>query len=607
MAKININEAYEIYQIITDFGDPLEIFREAFQNAVDEDATEVYCRVYNLVKLTGPELIIDIWNNGNGLERTNIQNFFDLANSTKIDENRIPRKGKLGYKGHGAKIFFNSHKVIITSRTDMDDWSVELDEPIQQIDKTGEINYSDFLFPSITNVELPDRWKQGFFVRIIGHLHFNAEHTKFKLNHASLRDYSKWFTAFGTILTEFDDELKQKQIKLYLSGLSIDGFTKETKKIIPQPIFKKINGQIYEEITLGHYFPNQRYEDKPLKEFVKEIGSPKSYWEYYSRLAHKETTNCDHNISFDLIINIEGYETKRLYDPLLTNRGKSRTENSHSDSERYGLWACKGGIPIERVDEWLEGGKGGYSFIQAFVNCEDFNLTANRGRVTNTNIEKLDILKKEVNKIFNSQKIKEYIRQRSEFEYLENTITSIEDDGKKLEKRFADSRKCSKISFPNVLFQIKEPQKLKSGYSESETFFLFAQIITIFPKLFNFKIADYNTTQGIDFVIQDGAHPKYMELKGSLNKNINHPFRHINKFVCYDLDLRSGDIIEDLEDFKATLEINPQDHFSSFDERFKNKSYVSYKLNPESATIGSMEIIVLKQIIEKVLGGSITP
>jgi len=80
MAKININEGYEIYQIITDFGDPLEIFREAFQNAFDEDATEVYCRVYDLTKLSGSELIIDIWNNGNGLERNKSEKFFDLAN-----------------------------------------------------------------------------------------------------------------------------------------------------------------------------------------------------------------------------------------------------------------------------------------------------------------------------------------------------------------------------------------------------------------------------------------------------------------------------------------------------------------------------------------------
>jgi hypothetical protein len=606
MAKININEGYEIYQVITDFEDPLEIFREAFQNAVDEDATEVFCRVYNLEKFSGSKLIIDIWNNGKGLERNNVENFFDLANSTKVDENRMPKKGKLGYKGHGAKIFFNSQKVVITSRTESDNWSVELDEPIQQIEENNEINYSDFLSPDQTKVQLPQNWMQGFFVRIIGHLHFKTEHTKFKLNHANLRDYSKWFTVFGSIMTEFDEQLKNKKIKLYLSGLGIDSFGKESKRIIPEPILRTIDEQIYEEITLGHYFPPERYTDSSMKAYVKEIKSQKSFWEYYSRMAHKNTENCPHDISFDLIINIEGYETKRLYDFLLINRGKSRTEISHGDDERYGLWACKGGIPIERIDHWLEGGKGGYSFIQAFVNCEDFKLTSNRGAIRNTDIEKLDILKKEVNKIFNSSTIKYYINERAEIENIEKKLISIEEDEKKLSKRFSDAKKSKKIILPDAKFQLKEPQKLKNGYSESETFFLLAQITTMFPDLFVFKIEDYNTTDGIDFVIQENGYPRYIELKGSLHKSINHPFKHISRFICYDLDLKSGDIVEDLDESSAKLVINSQDRFPSFDERFQNKPYVSYKLDPLSASITSMEIIVLKEIIEKILRGDIT-
>ena len=32
MRKVRVNEGYELYQIITDFGDPLEIFREGIQN-----------------------------------------------------------------------------------------------------------------------------------------------------------------------------------------------------------------------------------------------------------------------------------------------------------------------------------------------------------------------------------------------------------------------------------------------------------------------------------------------------------------------------------------------------------------------------------------------
>lgn len=105
MNDAQVNIGYELYQIITDFGEPLEIFREAFQNAFDENATKIFCHVYEKKRMSGTELIIDIWNNGEPLKKENIDNFFGLAKSTKINEDNMPLEGKLGYKGHGSKIF----------------------------------------------------------------------------------------------------------------------------------------------------------------------------------------------------------------------------------------------------------------------------------------------------------------------------------------------------------------------------------------------------------------------------------------------------------------------------------------------------------------------
>ena len=42
MRQAHVNEGYELYQIITDFGDPLEIFREGIQNSFDADASNIY-------------------------------------------------------------------------------------------------------------------------------------------------------------------------------------------------------------------------------------------------------------------------------------------------------------------------------------------------------------------------------------------------------------------------------------------------------------------------------------------------------------------------------------------------------------------------------------
>ncbi|MFQ6122633.1 MAG: ATP-binding protein, partial [Dehalococcoidales bacterium] len=62
-----IDVGYEIYQIIRDFDNPIQIFREAFQNSIDEEATEVCCRVSVQQRLGGEDLILDIWDNGLGM------------------------------------------------------------------------------------------------------------------------------------------------------------------------------------------------------------------------------------------------------------------------------------------------------------------------------------------------------------------------------------------------------------------------------------------------------------------------------------------------------------------------------------------------------------
>lgn len=99
--EATIDSNYEFYQTIIDFDHPIQIFREAFQNSVDEDANKVYCNVFMEKRLGQDDLYIDIWDNGSGLKKEFAECFFGLAKSTKVDKNRTPLSGKLGYKGHG--------------------------------------------------------------------------------------------------------------------------------------------------------------------------------------------------------------------------------------------------------------------------------------------------------------------------------------------------------------------------------------------------------------------------------------------------------------------------------------------------------------------------
>ena len=144
--EAEIDVGYETYQIIRDFDNPVQVFREAFQNSVDEEATEVYCRISVEQKLTGDDLIIDIWDNGLGLSEKNIPCFFGLAKSTKVTSKMMPT-GKIGYKGHGTKIYFNSERIEIFSKPDKNGagWGIILEDPVKQIEGHGIYRYSKLI------------------------------------------------------------------------------------------------------------------------------------------------------------------------------------------------------------------------------------------------------------------------------------------------------------------------------------------------------------------------------------------------------------------------------------------------------------------------------
>ena len=409
--KASIDLGYEFYQIIKDFTNPVQILREAFQNSVDAEANEIYCDVRIQKELGTDDLYIDIWDNGCGIKEEHIPNFFDLARSTKTTAQKTPT-AKLGYKGHGTKIYFNCEKVEIFTKPNKNQmgWGIVLVEPLKQIRENGFFKYSPPLAMKDCATILPSNFETGLFVRIKNPYHFKTQHTRYMLNHVFLRDYTKWYTVFSTIRPLFDADTPK--VHLYLKGLNMDYFQNfccDVAEIDPVPILVKKYTDTFEEISLGHYFPPDRHDDKSMEAYVKQINSNKPFYDYYSRQIYKNRVYLDSNITFDFVIHSEGYETKRRYDMLLPRRGKSPFEKTlqHTDGERYGLWVCKGGIPIEKVDDWIVGGRGvgTYTYMHAFVDSNAFELTANRGSIKNTDVEILDKIKEKINSILAEKRI----------------------------------------------------------------------------------------------------------------------------------------------------------------------------------------------------------
>ncbi len=608
-----INHSYQFMQVIMDFDDALEIFREAFQNSIDNEADKVICHVYNQNSFGKDDLIIDIIDNGCGLERKHVDKFFNIADSTKIDENLVRIDGKLGYKGHGAKIFLNSEKVIIASKSILDDsrdvWAVTCNNPIKQLHETKELKYSKILSLSEVDIKFPDACKDsGFFLRIVNPERFKSINNRYKLNHLSIRDYAQWRTVFGTV-----KKMKPYDINLYIRGLVFGDFRREYEfklNIHPKLQFETIGYDVMEVIKYGHYFPEECSTSKELKEAAAKAGNGKSQMDYYSHriVGFTNPICCENDINFDLILNLEGYETKRQYNLCLFPRGKAIKDKIHySDDYVYELWACKDGIPIERIDGWIKG-KGSYTYLHGFLDCDKFELNGIRSSVKNTPSEITEAIKAKLNEILDSPAVSKEFKERAIEEKREKGYLKALDDRQNLRKRYNKSLCKKKAVMPDgTTFLL--PSKLSNGkdYSESETMVLLVQLIDKYPGLFDFDLLDYDTTDGIDFVILHKNEPKYIELKGSLKSNINHSFDVVTKFVCYTIskEVEDSKKVSDVEDNIADFKVCKGDKFRSRILKFDGKSYTGYKIEPQTTNIESMQVYTLDKIITEVLDGTI--
>lgn len=240
--------------------------------------------------------------------------------------------------------------------------------------------------------------------------------------------------------------------------------------------------------------------------------------------------------------------------------------------------------------------------MNAFVDCDAFQLNANRGSIGNTDHTITEMVRRKVNEKLSSKPIRDLIETRALLEEYENTLRTVDKDAQELEKRFRDANRRKKIKLPDGQ-TLLEPRRKAKRYSESETLILLIQLLSFYPDLFKFPLLDYNTHEGIDFVVKDGLHPKYIELKGTMQSKVNHSFRNVFKFICYDIELQEGSEVLDPEELKGTLTI-AKAPFESNNISLKGRSYTWHRLSPNQPGFDGIEIIVLKKLIKEVLGGT---
>src|ERR1700733_4579182 len=97
----SVSAEAEFFEILNDFGNPLEIVREAISNAIDASATQMDVS-FSVEEIQGnSRSVIRFVDNGSGMTEDVLRTvFWGLGHSTSRGD-----KTKIGEKGHGTKIF----------------------------------------------------------------------------------------------------------------------------------------------------------------------------------------------------------------------------------------------------------------------------------------------------------------------------------------------------------------------------------------------------------------------------------------------------------------------------------------------------------------------
>lgn len=547
-----VNKTREFMEIAFDFSNPLDLVREAISNAFDAEATEMSME-FTTSDIRGKKVfVIEISDNGTGMDIDGLQSFFDLGNSLRVGD-----ASKIGEKGHGTKVYINCDKIEVFTQKDCKKYTAIMDEPKYRLfeGKLPEINVE------IEEVESVESWTK---IRIYG---YNNDDRR-KFTHEQLKDYILWFTKMGSIEQQFNID-KYKDVILKLKGVdrkAADGF---------------------EEIRFGHIFPKESVSVSDLLEKYM-VKAPDYYckkWEFRGKLEHLP------EVEYEAVYYLEGNRVKQAYNPMIRRQGLTPPVGAYSVQDRYGIWLCKDYMPIQRKNEWITKKGSEYTRFHAFVNCQELRLTANRGSIENTPSEVIQDLQAAVERDFAA------ILSSSEWfdvDYLEeeaeayNTADKEERDYK---KRIDMAKRAKIATYKGV--HLVEPQKEQGVYS------LFLRISQIEPNLFPFYIIDYDTHSGIDVIVKDNRNSLplkqdtlyYVEFKNELERNFNHSFAHLHTIICWKLKLVNGQEVEDVAKKKRIVRIVPP-----MDEN----DYTHYYLDDPRGSL-KIEVFVLQSFLKEKL------
>ncbi len=308
----SVSAEAEFFEILNDFGNPLEIVREAISNAVDANATEMDI-IFEVREIGGTaRSVIRFVDNGKGMPEDVLRrDFWGLGHSTSRGDHE-----KIGEKGHGTKIFLRSERVSVRTQGADGAFESECERPL------AALAQKQLHSPKIRRIKLYQD-HSGTEIEVVGY----NDNERSKFVQSITKDYILWFTKIGSVERAFGiDVLENFRLRL-----------------------KCLDADAIETIRFGHVFPEW---NSAIEALFEEHGSDAAGL-YVRRLIKKRVRLPNHpEVTFDAIISVEGDTVKRATNPMLRDRGRAST-GRYRVLDRYGIWLCKDYIPIERVNDWI--------------------------------------------------------------------------------------------------------------------------------------------------------------------------------------------------------------------------------------------------------------
>ena len=549
-----VDAVREFLEIAGDFTNPLEVVREAISNSVDAGANRIDISFTRPKEAGKSVLVIEIRDDGHGMNAKRLQSFFDLGNSDKRDDG-----SKIGEKGHGTKVFFNCSSIRVETVHEGQRLVATMEYPFERL-HDGQLPVA-----SVDTEEAPST-PNGTRILIKG---FNGGNGEPFTQHR-LHDYILWFTKFGSWESAVGITTHQHRV-LYLNGLD------ETEA---------------KEIKFGHFFPENSLPVQRLFD-TYVVRAPDYYCKRVVRLGNLRRFP---EIKFDAVFSIEGNKVKQAYNPMLRRQGYAAPAGAYTVQDRYGLWLCKDFIPVERKNNWI-GTKGSeFTKFHAFVNCQTLSLTANRGSISNTETMILEDLKEAIEKIYDEIVSSDDWRHIDWLEEQAGAYVTSEKEAKDFKWRQERAQKSN--------IAILDGTTLVEPTRESGVYAMLVQLSILRPNLFPFEIVDYDTHSGID-VIAKMRDPvpvaasilQYVELKYFLGSSMNHSFDNMRAIVCWDTAVKHGEATTDLAGNERVLHIAPADPSAG--------GYTGYFLRRDFKP--EIQVFVLKDYLREKLGIEFRP